>query len=515
MNAQALLVGVNPARLSGNPYLEIASIAFDSRQVVPGGMFVALRGGYVDGHEFLRGARERGAVAAVVETDTLESLVADYPLVIQVASTRAALATLAANFYRHPSDNLTVIGVTGTDGKTTTSHFIEAMCRSAGHNTGMIGTVEVRIGADELLHESRQTTPESLLIQGYLSKMVDVEVVTAVVEATSHGLELHRLDGVTFDIGVVTNVTREHLDFHETIENYRNAKGGLLRRVRDARSRGKRGIVVSNADDEGARSIEHYADNCRIIRYSTFEDVTADVRATNIESDSRGSDFVIATPSGGASVRIQLPGSYNVANALAAAATGVALDMQPEQIAAGLSSLASVPGRMESVDEGQPFAVIVDYAHTPEAIRSVLSEARKLTRNRLLILFGSAGERDVGKRAEQGAIAVTHADFAVFTSEDPRFEDADAIVADIAQGANEAGGHAGVNYECIEDRNQAIASILEHATSGDVVVLAGKGHERSMIYGAEKRPWHESNIARDVLHSMGYRRASDDTSEAR
>jgi UDP-N-acetylmuramoyl-L-alanyl-D-glutamate--2,6-diaminopimelate ligase len=215
---------------------------------------------------------------------------------------------------------------------------------------------------------------------------------------------------------------------------------------------------------------------------------------------------VLVTPIGTAEVRIHLPGSYNIANALAAAATGHALGLQPVEISRGLEALRAVPGRMESVDEGQPFAVIVDYAHSPEAIRSVLSEMRQIAKNRVMVLFGSAGERDVGKRAVQGAIAVTDADFAVFTSEDPRFEDPDAIVDDIAVGAREAGGRAGVDFECIEDRRDAIARILDRAESGDVIVLAGKGHERSMIYGDVKRPWHEANVARELLRAMGYRK---------
>jgi UDP-N-acetylmuramoyl-L-alanyl-D-glutamate--2,6-diaminopimelate ligase len=513
MLATQVLSGLHPMRIQGDPSIDISSIEFDSRLTTPGSMFVALRGGYIDGHTFLPMARANGAVAAIVEPDTSPSLVAGYALVVEINGTRAALAVLAANFFANPSRDLTVIGVTGTDGKTTTSHFIEAICRSTGTRTGLIGTVEVRIGPDEDLHESRQTTPESLLVQHYLAQMRDAGVTTAVIEATSHGLELHRLDGVEFDIGVVTNVTREHLDFHGTVEQYRIAKGGLFRRVNAAKQFGKRGIAIVNLDDEGATSLERFAGDATIIRYSAAGHPAADVQAAAIRTDSRGADFRLTTRSDSTAVRIHLPGAYNVANALAAASAGVALGLEPEAIARGLASLQSVPGRMESVDEGQPFAVIVDYAHTPEAIRSVLSEARRLTRTKLLIVFGSAGERDVGKRSEQGAIAVTAADFAVFTSEDPRFEDPDAIIADIAAGAREAGGRAGVDFECIEDRRRAIGRALERATAGDVVILAGKGHERSMIYGSDKRPWHEANVARELLHSLGYRSTASSESE--
>lgn len=506
--AAALLAGIPVTAIRGDVQLLIESIEYDSRAVTPGAMFVALRGGYSDGHHFLPAALAAGATAAFVEAGTDPALVEGYRLVVEVENTRRWLAMLATAFYDRPSAALTVVGVTGTDGKTTTSHFIEAMCRANGRTTGMIGTVEVRIGADERLHESRQTTPESLLVQRYLHQMRVAGVDTAVVEATSHGLELHRVDGVDFDIGVITNVTREHLDFHGTVENYRRAKGRLLERVAEARSRGKRGIAVVNLDDEGARSLLRFATGCQLLTYSMRERA-ADVVATRIEASPAGSRVGFRTPAGEAETTIALPGRYNVANALAAAAAGHALGLAPDDIAAGLAALAAVPGRMELVDEGQPFTVIVDYAHTPEAIRSVLAEARPLTRNRLMVLFGSAGERDEGKRAIQGAVAVTDSDFAVFTSEDPRFEDPERIIDDIAAGAREAGGSEGVDFMRIENRRDAIDALFARAEPGDVIVLAGKGHERSIIYGAEKRPWDEAEAARDALRRLGYRRDAD------
>jgi UDP-N-acetylmuramoyl-L-alanyl-D-glutamate--2,6-diaminopimelate ligase len=396
------------------------------------------------------------------------------------------------------------IGVTGTDGKTTTSHLIDTMCQANGRRTGLIGTVEVRIGDDIDLHESRQTTPESLLVQRYLAQMREASVNVATLEATSHGLVLHRLDGCDFDIGVVTNITHEHLDFHGTVERYRAAKGSLLTRVAEARTRGKIGVTVLNADDEGARAVEPFADGTRIIRYSLAGDVDAIVTAQHVRLSSTESHFTLITPTGDAPVRLNLPGRYNVANALAAASVGHALGFAPQEIAIGLESLQFVPGRMEIVDEGQPFAVIVDYAHTPEAIRSVVREIRRSHPHRVILVFGSAGERDIEKRAVQGSVAISDADYAIFTSEDPRFEDPEGVIRDIAEGAIRAGGRPGVDFDCIEDRRDAIATALHKAEPGDIVVLAGKGHERSMIYGAEKRPWHEANVARELLHQMGY-----------
>ena len=334
--------------------------------------------------------------------------------------------------------------------------------------------------------------------------MRDAGVEVAVLEATSHGLALHRLDEVLFDVGVVTNVTHEHLDFHGDLEHYRAAKGSLLNRVAAARGKGKLGVAVLNQDDPGARALEPYGDGCRILRYGLAS--AADLSATNVRNVPGGMAFEMQTPHGSAQVELHLRGRYNVANALAAAGSGLALGLEPVAIAAGLAALDAVPGRLEPVDEGQPFTVLVDYAHTPDALRNVLTEARGLTDGRLLTLFGSAGERDVAKRAVQGAVALKLANFAVFTSEDPRFEDADAIIDDIARGAQEAGGQPGVHFVCIEDRRAAISEVLSRARSGDVVVLAGKGHEHSMIYGAERRPWSDVDVARAALRQMGYAR---------
>jgi UDP-N-acetylmuramoyl-L-alanyl-D-glutamate--2,6-diaminopimelate ligase len=504
MRIDHLIADLTASEIDGDTGTDITGIEYDSREVHPGDLFVALTGGYVDGHDFLPAALRAGAVVAVVAESAKHTNTAGFQAIVRVPDTRATLATLATTFYGHPSASMTTIGVTGTDGKTTTSHLIDAMCQANGRRTGLIGTVEVRIGDDIDLHESRQTTPESLLVQRYLAQMRDASVDVATLEATSHGLVLHRLDGCDFDIGVVTNITREHLDFHGTVEQYRAAKGSLLSRVAEARTRGKMGVTVLNADDEGARAVESFADGTSVIRYSLDDTSGAHITALDVNLTPTESRFTLNTPGGDAAVRLHLPGRYNVANALAAASVGHALDFAPQEIATGLESLRFVPGRMETVDAGQPFAVIVDYAHTPEAIRSVVREIRRSHPRRVILVFGSAGERDVEKRAIQGAVAITDADYAVFTSEDPRFEDPERIIRDIADGAVQAGGRAGVDFDCIEDRRDAIATALQKAGPGDIVVLAGKGHERSMIYGGEKRPWHEANVARELLHQMGY-----------
>ena len=499
-----LVKHVPAARVSGITSTPISGIEYDSRLIQPGFLFTALRGGYADGHDYLHAAQASGAVAALVERGTSGDRLSGFSAVIEVDDTRAALAPVATAFHGFPSRTMTVIGVTGTDGKTTTSHLIEAMCRTNGRSTGMIGTVEVRIGDEAALHDLRQTTPESLVVQRLLSQMRNMAVDTVVLEATSHGLALHRLDGCEFDVGVVTNITHEHLDFHGTVENYRAAKGILFDKVAMARSTGKRGTVVVNVDDEGARSIVPRANGCRVISTSYANAAGAHVTVRDVQSDPNGSSFTLITPYGEAVVRLHLPGRYNIGNALSAAGAGIAIGLTLDQIATGIESLRSVPGRMEAVDQGQPFGVIVDYAHTPEAIRNVLLEARLLATGRVLVLFGSAGERDLEKRAVQGSVAIEHADYSIFTSEDPRFEDPDRIIADIVLGAEQAGGTRGVDFECIEDRREAVAAILRAAEPGDVVVLAGKGHERSIIYGADKRPWDESEVARELLRDLGW-----------
>lgn len=485
----------------------IHDVVFDSRQVTPGALFVALRGGYADGHAYLQQAFERGAVATLVEADA-EHLPVPPPGCTHVLTTdtRAQLALIASQWFGHPSQRLDLIGVTGTDGKTSSSYLIARMLNEAGVLTGVIGTVDIRLADEVLASDTRQTTPESLDVQRHLALMVSRGAQAVVLETTSHALETHRVDGCAYDVAVVTNVTHEHLDFHGTVENYRHAKGGLLRRTAAHARHGGRGIVVLNADDPGSVAIERDAGDCQRLHYTMQPNTTvaADISARNVVSTPDGSTCRLVTRAGEADLRINLPGRFNVANALAAVGAGLALDLPLDAIVRGIASLTHVPGRMQRVNAGQPFAVIVDYAHTPVSIEAILREARQLTSGRILIVSGSAGERDIEKRALQGAVCVTHADYAVFTSEDPRFEDPDAIVEAIAQGAEQAGGRRGVNFVCIEDRTAALAHAFACATPGDVVILAGKGHERSIIYGDEKRPWDEGQVASDLLHAMQF-----------
>jgi UDP-N-acetylmuramoyl-L-alanyl-D-glutamate--2,6-diaminopimelate ligase len=506
------LVDASGAKIvRGDGQLPITSVHYDSREVVPGGLFVALRGGYADGHDYLADARQRGAVAALVES---ASAVDGYNAVAVVPNSRKALSPLSARFYDYPGTDLGIIGITGTDGKTTTSYLVDALLRANGMRTGLVGTVATRI-ADEIVdHDTRQTTPESLEVQRLLSAMNESEVDWAVLEATSHALALYRLDDCPFDIGVVTNVTREHLDFHGTVEAYRAAKARLLQRVSADRQRKFPSGVVVNADDEGAREISGSAEGVPIVWFSTRNREAA-VCGHSIEPHQGGTRFVLSMDGRESTVNLGLIGSYNVQNALAAAGVGKILDMTIDQIRIGLESLSHVPGRMERIEAGQPFGVIVDYAHSPASLRETLTLVRSVTPGRIISVSGSAGERDRGKRPVQGKISAELADLSVFTSEDPRFEDPDQIIAEIAAGAEESGAIKERDYFCIENRRNAIGFALDQARPGDTVLLAGKGHERCIIYGDQRVPWNESQEARDALISRGFAASNRKTEETK
>ncbi len=485
-------------RIVGRGDVAISGIQYDSRLVRKGDLFAALRGGDDDGHRFVPAAIASGAAAILVERDTE----AKVPQLV-ASQSRAALARCAATFYGHPSRELTTIGVTGTDGKTTTSHLIDHVLRRSGHVTGMIGTVGITIGrqrSDELPH---QTTPESNLVQGYLREMADAGCDTAIIEATSHGLAMNRLDGVEFDIAAVTNITREHLEYHGTIERYRAAKAILLQRAA-----ARQGVVVVNADDAGTSAVLSSATGAHITRYSAAgRDAGIVARNVVLGIDATTFDAVVD----GVSYPVGLPliGDFNVANALCAIGVCRAAGVAVSDIVAALSDVDGVPGRLNRVAEGQPFAVIVDYAHTPESLRKVLSLLRGLRAGgRLIVVSGSAGERDTGKRPLQGAVCAGIADISIFTNEDPRHEDADRIIREIEAGALAAGGIAGESVFSITDRREAIERAMMLAAPGDTVLLAGKGHERSIIIGHEHMPWDEAAVARDALRALGF--ASDE-----
>ncbi len=488
----------------------IEGVEHDSRRVTEGSLFVAVPGFTVDGHAFLVDALDAGAAAVVVERGRRSAwrhLPGDAP-VVAVDDTRAALAQAAAAFHGHPSRELTVIGVTGTDGKTTTTHLLTSILEAAGVHAGRLGTIDEYVpGTDIASHSERMTTPEAPEVQRLLRAMVEAGCEYAIVEATSHGLALHRLDEVAFDIAAFTNVTSDHLDFHASFEAYREAKGALfaaLDRTPPLGSGPAKAAVV-NADDPSARFLRGLTSQ-RAIRYG-LEASDVDVTARAIELHADGSRFRLLVPGAEVGAEIRLPALFNVVNALAAAAAAVAAGIEPDAIARGLAACPGVPGRMERIDEGQPFVVVVDYAHTGDAVRKVLAVLRELAGRRLLIVVGAAGERDPGRRFGVGRAAAEGADFAVFTNEDPRSEDPATIVREIGKHAEGANRIRGRDFIEIEDRREAIAAALARAEPGDLVVICGKGHERSIELGGASIPWDDRDVTREELAKLGHVRA--------
>ncbi len=475
--------------------IEIAALAYDSRQVTPGGLFIAVPGTHTDGRRFLGDAIQRGAVAALgPQIDT-----SDLPLpYIEVDDVRIALADLASAFYGYPAHQLCMIGVTGTDGKTTTSNLISSLLDGAGKRNGLMTTTNFKLCGREWENTTRQSTLGALDTQQFLRRIVDADVRFAVVEATSHGLALQRVRGCAFDVGVVTNITHEHLDFHGTIENYRRAKAQLFEMLDPVRDKGLgiQPIAILNRDDVSYEVLKPY---CAVPILDYGFDQAATIRAVDVQLEANSTRFRTLLPGAEITIETQLVGRFNISNCLAAIATAYSLGVKSADIACGLSSVSGVTGRMERIDEGQPFMVIVDYAHTPDSLEKVLSILRPLTNGKLLVVFGSAGERDVQKRPIMGQIAAQMSDFFVITDEDPREEDREQILREIANGAKSTGKREGHDFLCIADRTQAITSAFAHAQAGDTVLLAGKGHEQSIIIGREKIPWDDRLVAREQL----------------
>jgi UDP-N-acetylmuramoyl-L-alanyl-D-glutamate--2,6-diaminopimelate ligase len=483
---------IGPERVIGVPVGEVRGLAYDSRRVEAGTLFFAVPGVHVDGHEFIPHAVERGALAVVVEREAPGVLIPQ----LVVERSRNALADAADAWFGQPSRTLHVVGVTGTDGKTTTCFLAEAVLRAGGRRPGLIGTVELGIGDERMPNRNRNTTPEALELQALLAEMVDAGNDSVVMEATSHGLAQARTRNVDFDIGILTNLTSEHLEFHGTLERYRAAKAMLFEQAP---------FSILNVDDP---SFAYFRDRAAgsVTTYGVRAD--ADVRATAVDATATGTAFDVTTDGWSGRVALRLPGSFNVHNALAAMALARVEGIALEVAARALGAVPGVPGRMETVNLGQPFGVVVDYAHTADSLGKVLRVLRPLTRGRLIALFGSAGERDPTKRPAMGRVAAELADVSIVTDEDPRLEDPGAINQAIADGALSAGARQGETLFVIDDRPAAIGHAIGLAREGDVVLLAGKGHEQSIIYGTESRPWDEKDVARRVLRGLGFGEAS-------
>ncbi len=476
-----LLQGVAYRAAGGDPEVLIGGIAYDSRRVKPGDLFVAVRGFKADGHEYICQALEMGAAAVVLERKL--NLPARIPWAL-VDDARKALAVLSARFFADPAAQMRIIGVTGTNGKTTTTNLIAAVLEAAGQKTGLIGTVHNRIG-DQIL-PVKHTTPESTDLQKLLSGMVAGGTDTCVMEVSSHALALHRVDGCEFDAAVLTNFTQDHLDFHRDMEEYLATKLKLFTGLAEPGKKPGEKFAVINADDACAARFAKVAGN-KVYTYGIK--VPADARAVDITVDARGTGFAVEGKWGRCRLELKITGLFNVYNALAAFTTAAALGIAPDIIKRALENTRGVPGRFETVDEGQDFAVIVDYAHTPDGLRNVLKTARRITKGKLITVFGCGGDRDASKRPRMGGIAGGYSDFIVVTSDNPRTEDPLKIIAQIKTGLEPAAPEAGWVIE--PDRREAIRLAVKTARAGDTVVIAGKGHEDYQEIGNQRIPFDD------------------------
>ncbi|WP_121609349.1 UDP-N-acetylmuramoyl-L-alanyl-D-glutamate--2,6-diaminopimelate ligase [Mesobacillus foraminis] len=458
---------------------EIISIENDNRKVQKGSLFICIKGYTVDGHDFAQSAVANGASAVLAERD----LNLNVPVIV-VKNTIRAMAVLADAFYGQPSHKIHMIGITGTNGKTTTSHLIEKIFADAGQKTGLIGTMYTKIG--ERTFEVKNTTPESLTLQKTLKQMVDAEVQTTVMEVSSHALVHGRVHGTDYDVAVFTNLTQDHLDYHKTMEEYKKAKGLLFAQLGNAYSHNKPKFAVLNADDPAS---EEYAmiTSAHTLTYGI--DNHADLKATNVHMTASGTSFELVSPLGVNKINIQLIGKFSVYNVLAGIAAGLASGLPLAGIISSIESVKGVSGRFEPVDGGQDFSVIVDYAHTPDSLENVLKTVGQFAEKRVFVVVGCGGDRDRTKRPLMAKIACEYASNPIFTSDNPRSEDPGQILIDMEEGVE------GESYIKIVDREEAIHYAVNNAQTGDVILIAGKGHETYQQVGDQILDFDDREVA--------------------
>ena len=458
---------------------EITNLEYDSRRVTQQTLFCCIVGEKEDGHKYAAQAVQKGATALLVSKEL--EIEGDVVQII-VEDTRAAMAVLAAEFYDHPSKKMTMIGVTGTNGKTSTTYMIDAIARQAGKKTGIIGTITNKI-LDEDIHTDR-TTPESIDLQKLLARMVEAGVQWVIMEASSHSLELKRVYGITFDVGIFTNLTQDHLDFHKDFKHYREAKKKLFYNSK---------VAIINADSEdGPYMAKDLA--CSVFTYGLEE--TRDYSASHEKLESYGTSYLFSTPVGSTIININIPGQFSVYNSLAAASACMTLGVDIQTVKAGLKSLEHVKGRAESIyNEEKGYSVMIDYAHTPDGLENILSSVKGFVKGRLITLFGCGGDRDKTKRPIMGAVACKYSDFTIVTSDNPRTEVPAEIIKDIMPGVE----NSGREYIVIENRLEAIKYALGKAEKDDIIVLAGKGHETYQEINGVKYDFDEKVIVEELL----------------
>lgn len=489
----------------GDMHVTVNAVVYDSRNVRAGAIFVAYHGFHADGHAYIAAAIAAGAAAIIYEDAQFDGALS-VPA-IRVHNARPALGHVAAALARYPGRQMRVVGITGTDGKTTTTYLTALALDVAGRRSGLVGTADFKVAERLWANATRQSTPEAPEIQQMLVEMRDAGCTHAVLESTSHALsrEWQRLVGSAFDVAVLTNVTSEHLDFHKSVTAYRHAKMHLFEMLGDYADTPlkARKTAIVNADDPHHRDFLQAAP-LRAERFTYGVQQAADVRARNVVSSMAGLDFDLESHWGNRHVHLNLTGDFNVSNALAALTVALSEGVPLDDALAVITRVDGVRGRMQRISAGQPFAVLVDYAHTPASFDKVMKLVRPITPGRLIVVFGSAGERDREKRPQQGQIAASYCDVVFVSDEDPRGEDRMTILEEIAVGARVAGRRDGHDLFLIPDRQQAIAAALAMAEPRDMVLLLGKGHEGSIIMATGSIPWDEARVARDILAGMGY-----------
>jgi UDP-N-acetylmuramoyl-L-alanyl-D-glutamate--2,6-diaminopimelate ligase len=483
MKLTKLIEALGDKRIYGPQDIDIAGIVYDSRQVTPGTLFVAIRGLHTDGHQHVPSAIEKGAAAVVVDREVIHGAVTT----IQVPDSRKALALLATRWYREPAAKLRLIGITGTDGKTTTSYLLRALLQAAGHRTGLIGTVSTSIGKSDT--PSAYTTPEAPELQGCLHQMVSQGEEFVVMEVSSHALAMDRVYGIPYEMAVFTNLSRDHLDFHGDFEHYRDAKALLFKRLQGQRAR-----AVINRDDPHAQFMMERT-TVPVITFSAEKQ--GDVHLLNARLTMEGSELEIRTPAGRLQLRSPLLGRYNVFNTLAAVAAGIALDLSLDSMRQGVEGMSGVDGRFETMQPAGGFTVIIDYAHTPQALTRLLGAVREMSPRRILLVFGCGGDRDRGKRPEMADAASQLADMIFLTTDNPRSEDPLEILRQAERGIL-----PGTPHQVVPDRREAIRQGLRSARPGDVLVIAGRGHEPFQIVGEQKIPFLDRTVVLEELERL-------------
>ncbi len=488
-----LLVDLPDCEVVGSDTVQVSGVTADSRKVMPGMAFVAVSGTSDDGHRYVGEAVERGA-SVIVGNDS--EVYHGKRTFVRVSDPRLAVSRLAASWYEHPSRDMTVVGVTGTNGKTSVSFMLRHIIRSHGDSCGLIGTVRYEVG-DRHIPASR-TTPDAVELQRLLAAMRSVGTQKVVMEVSSHALQQHRVADVDFNLGAFTNLTRDHLDYHRDMESYFAAKCRLFELLA---SRDGSGCAVVNADDEYGRRLATKLESLSVVLYGLQDSRSVRFSAIGLRQSKTATNFALMNNGEPIAVSLPMVGSHNVQNSLAAVGLGVQMGYSVEAIAQSLSSLPPIPGRLERVDLGQPFSVFVDYAHTADALRRVLETIRRLSSGRVLLLFGCGGGRDEGKRHAMGRIAARLSDRSWITNDNPRNEDPESIVAQIVAGIQSVGGHSwAVEY----DRRRAIENILREAAPNDVVLVAGKGHETYQEIDGSVIPFDDRLYIEKSLENAGF-----------